>query len=330
MPLKNHTKTRPFTEAGPLSQMSAWYEEERNVMWAMLHAHPRPCFNPELLKDIDNLVRAARDSNLPIDFWVTGSTVPGLYNVGGDLSYFAQHIRSGERAQLKAYARACIDAVYEAMNGFGVGAISIAMIEGTALGGGFEAALAHEFVLAQKGAKLGFPEIAFNLYPGMGAYSLVARKAHMRLAEQLISSGEAFSAEWHYDKGLVDLVFEAGDAYVATRTFIDGLRPKLNGVRAMLRTRRRVLPITKSELLDITEDWSASAFRLGEKDLAYMERLVMLQNKRTVKTATGPSRALAPAPGLVPDKAPATPKVLAHHAGPAGVARKGPGALTAV
>jgi hypothetical protein len=55
----------------------------------------------------------------------------------------------------------------------------------------------------------------------------------------------------------------------------------------MLRTRRRVLPITKSELLDITEDWVESAFKLEEKDLAYMERLVMLQNKRGVKAPTG-------------------------------------------
>src|SRR5437879_2040446 len=217
MPLQNHPKTRRFIEAGTLTQSSAWYEAERNVLWMMLHAHPRPCFNPELLKDISNLTRAVRAINLPIDFWVTGSTVPGLYNVGGDLSYFAQHIRSGERAPLMAYARACVDAVYEALTGFGVGAITIAMVEGTALGGGFEAALAHEYVLAQKDAKMGFPEIAFNLYPGMGAYSLVARKAHMRLAEQLISTGEAHTAEWHHEKGLVDRLFEQDEAYKATR-----------------------------------------------------------------------------------------------------------------
>jgi DSF synthase len=42
------------------------------------------------------------------------------------------------------------------------------MVEGSALGGGFEAALAHHFVLAQRDARLGFPEIAFNLFPGMG------------------------------------------------------------------------------------------------------------------------------------------------------------------
>lgn len=291
MPLQNHPKTRRFIEAGTLTQSSAWYEAERNVLWMMLHAHPRPCFNPELLKDISNLTRAVRAFHQPIDFWVTGSTVPGLYNVGGDLSYFAQHIRAGERAPLMAYARACVDAVYEALTGFGVGAITIAMIEGTALGGGFEAALAHEYVLAQKDVKMGFPEIAFNLYPGMGAYSLVARKAHMRLAEQLISSGEAHTAEWHHEKGLVDRLFEQGEAYKATRTFIDSLRPKLNGMRAMLRTRRRVLPISKTELLDITEDWAESAFQLEEKDLAYMERLVLLQGKRSAKS---PGAAAAP------------------------------------
>lgn len=285
MPLHNHSKTRRFTEAGELAQIDAWYEEGRNIMWMMLRAEPRPSFNPVLLTDIANLARAARESQLPIDFWVTGSSVPGIFNAGGDLALFAKHIRAGERAPLRAYARACVDAVHEAMTGFGVNAITLAMVEGTALGGGFEAALAHDFLLAQKDAKMGFPEIAFNLFPGMGAYSFVARRAHAKLAEELILSGEAFTADWHCEKGLVDRVFEPGDAFMATRGFIDHLRPKLNGVRAMLRTRRRVHPITRSELLDITEDWSEAAFGLQEKDLAYMERLVLLQNRRTSRPA---------------------------------------------
>lgn len=283
MHLQNHAKTRRFIEAGPLTQMSVWYETGRNVLWMMLHTNPRPCFNPQLLKDVAAVIQAAKASNLPIDFWVTGSTIPGIFNAGGDLSYFVEHIRSGDRGPLMGYARACIDIVHEAMTGFGVDAITISLIEGTALGGGFEAALAHEYVFAQKGSMLGFPEIAFNLYPGMGAYSLAARKAHMRVAEELISTGVSQTAEWHHEKGLVDRVFEPGDAFVSTRSFIDTMKPKLNGIRAMLRARRRVLPVTKSELLDITEDWVESAFKLTDKDLAYMDRLVLLQNRKTVK-----------------------------------------------
>jgi DSF synthase len=274
---------RPFHEAGEFSQLLAYYEEERNTMWMMLRSEPRPCFNQQLVSDIIRLARAARESGLRFDFWVTGSLVPEIFNVGGDLNFFVDAIRKGDRDRLMAYARSCIDGVWEIYNGFGTGAVTIAMVEGSALGGGFEAALAHHYVLGQRGCKLGFPEVAFNLFPGMGGYSLVARKSNMRVAETLISTGESQCAEWHAERGLVDGVFEPGDALLQTRTFIDVTRPMLNSTRAMLRTRQRVLPLSRAELMDITEDWVNSAFMLEEKDVSFMERLVMLQNRRVSK-----------------------------------------------
>ncbi|WP_334161487.1 crotonase/enoyl-CoA hydratase family protein [Achromobacter insolitus] len=280
-----HPDCHPFTAAGNLKQLSAFYEEGRRVMWMMLRAQPRPCFNHELIDEIMTLARAAKDSGLPIDFWVTGSLVPQIYNVGGDLNFFAEAIRTGKREALRAYARACVDCVHAATRGFDTGAISLAMIEGTALGGGFEAALAHHFVLAQNTARMGFPEMAFNLFPGMGGYSLVARRSGMKLAEELIGSGESHTAEWFHGRGLVDVLFEPGDAYKATRTFIDVMRPKLNGMRAMLRARHRVLSLSRSELMDITEDWVEAAFSIDPKDRAYMERLVIAQNRRTASSA---------------------------------------------
>lgn len=282
MKLFNHPTCRPFTEAGNLSQLSAYYEEDRHIMWMLLRAEPRPCFNQALIEDIMMLAQAAKESTLQFDFWVTGSLVQNMFNVGGDLSFFAEAIKNRKREAMMAYARACIDCVHAAARGFDTGAISIAMVEGSALGGGFEAALAHHFVLAQNNARMGFPEIAFNLFPGMGGYSLVARKAGMRLAEELIWSGESHTAEWFESYGLVDRLFQPGDAYMATRTFIDTIRPKLNGMRAMLRARQRVLQLTRSELMDITEDWVHSAFTIEEKDRLYIERLVMLQDRHTV------------------------------------------------
>lgn len=228
-----------------------------------------------------NLSWLVRQSGFAVDFWVTGSLVPGMFNTGGDLHFFVECIKNGRREALRAYARACVDCVHAASRGFDTGAISLAMIEGSALGGGFEAALAHHFVLAQRDARLGFPEIAFNLFPGMGAYSLVARRAGMKLAEELIYKGESHSAEWYAPKGLVDIAFEEGQGFMAVRTFIDTLQPRLNGVRAMLRARQRVLQLPRSELMDITEDWVDAAFCLQAKDIAYMERLVLLQNRHT-------------------------------------------------
>lgn len=270
-----------FTDSARFTQLSGFYEQERRTIWMMLSAKPRPCFNHVLIEEIMNLGYLVQQSGYEVDFWVTGSLVPGLYNTGGDLEFFVDCIRSGRREALRAYARACVDCVHAASRGFDTGAISLAMVEGSALGGGFEAVLAHHFVLAQRDARMGFPEIAFNLFPGMGGYSLVARRAGMKLAEALIYKGESHTAEWHEQQGLVDLLFEPGQSYVATRTFIDTLRPKLNGVKAMLRARQRVLRLPRAELMEITEDWVDAAFSIEEKDIAYMERLVQLQNRHT-------------------------------------------------
>lgn len=270
-----------FTDPDRFTQLAGYYEEERRTLWMMLRAQPRPCFNHALIEEIMNMSWLVRQSGFSVDFWVTGSLVPDIYNTGGDLRFFVECIQHRRREALRAYARACVDCVHAASRGFDTGAITLSMVEGSALGGGFEAALAHHFLLAQRDARLGFPEIAFNLFPGMGGYSLVARRSGMKLAEELIYKGESHTAEWHQQHGLVDMLFEPGQGYVATRTFIDTLQPKMNGVRAMLRARQRVLQLPRSELMDITEDWVDAAFCLQPKDIAYMERLVQLQDRHT-------------------------------------------------
>ena len=87
----------------------------------------------------------------------------------------------------------------------------------------------------------------------------------MKLAEELICEGESHTAEWFETRGLVDRLFQPGESYRATRTFIDTLRPKLNGVKAMLKARQRVLQLTRAELMDITEDWVDFAFPLKKR-----------------------------------------------------------------
>ncbi len=281
MTIINQATCKLFTDSVRFTQLAAYYEEERRTVWMMLRAQPRPCFNHALIEEIMNLSWLVRQSGFEVDFWVTGSLVPEMYNTGGDLRFFVECIENGRREALRAYARACVDCVHAASRGFDTGAITLSMVEGSALGGGFEAALAHHFLLAQRDARLGFPEIAFNLFPGMGGYSLVARRSGMKLAEELIYNGESHTAEWYQQQGLVDVLFEPGQGYVATRTFIDTLQPKMNGVRAMLRARQRVLQLPRSELMDITEDWVDAAFCLQQKDVAYMQRLVQLQDRHT-------------------------------------------------
>lgn len=287
----------PYTAAGELTQLSVLYEPARRTLWMRMRPQPQPCFTTELLREILRVFDAVRLDD-SVDFCVFGSALAGIFNTGGDLALFASAIRRDEQDELRKYAYLCCEAVYEAYRGLGRDIIGIALVEGSALGGGFEAALAHQYVFAQKDAKLGFPEIAFNLFPGMGAYSFVSRRTNRRLCQQLITSGTAHTAEWCAEQGLVDTVFDPGQGVAVVRAHIDSLRPRLNGVKAMFRAARRVDGLTHDELLDITDDWVDAAFRLSEPELAYMEKLVKLQRKRVgTSAATVPARTASCAHG---------------------------------
>lgn len=106
-----------FTDTERFTQLSAYYEEERHTIWMMLRAQPRPCFNHALIEEIMNLSWLVRQSGYLVDFWVTGSLVPEMYNAGGDLQFFVECIQNGRREALRAYARACVDCVHAASRG---------------------------------------------------------------------------------------------------------------------------------------------------------------------------------------------------------------------
>jgi DSF synthase len=205
--------------------------------------------------------------------------MPGFFNTGGDLQLFQEKIRARDRQALTDYADACVVAIHGLMTGFGTSTITLSMVEGAALGGGLECALAHQFALAQSDARMGFPEIAFNLFPGMGAYSTVYRRAGQTLAEELLLGGSMRSGDWYHEKGLVYQVFAPSQGIRAVRTLVDTFIPKLNGIRGTLAARQRVAGISLEELLDVTHAWVERALSLEQKDLAYMARLVNAQSK---------------------------------------------------
>jgi enoyl-CoA hydratase len=86
----------------------------------------------------------------------------------------------------------------------------IAAVNGLALGGGCETALACTIRLASPGAKFGQPEIRLGLIPGFGGTQRLPRLVGKGVALQLILTGEMVSAEEAYRIGLVNEVVEAG------------------------------------------------------------------------------------------------------------------------
>ena len=84
--------------------------------------------------------------------------------------------------------------------------LSIAAINGLALGGGLELALACNFRVAAQDAKLGLPEIKIGLMPAYGGTQLLPRLIGESRAEAMMLSGEAVNAEQALQMGLVNQV----------------------------------------------------------------------------------------------------------------------------
>jgi len=89
-----------------------------------------------------------------------------------------------------------------------LGKPSIAMINGFALGGGCEAALACTLRTASTTAKLGLPEVSLGIIPGYGGTQRLARIAGPGVAREWILTGDIFSAEEAYRVGIVNRLFE--------------------------------------------------------------------------------------------------------------------------
>jgi enoyl-CoA hydratase len=92
-----------------------------------------------------------------------------------------------------------------------MGKPSIAAINGFALGGGCELALACTMRIASRTARLGQPEVKLGILPGYGGSQRLARLCGKGVAHELILTGDMISAEEGWRIGLVNRVTEPGD-----------------------------------------------------------------------------------------------------------------------
>ncbi len=157
---------------------------------------------------------------------------------------------------------------------------TISLIQGEALGGGFEAAISSNVIVAERGVKMGLPEVLFNLFPGMGAYSLLSRKIGFDAAEKMILSGSLFSAEQLYDMGIVDILAEQGEGEVAVYRYIKSANRARNTFKSMRKVKDICNKVSYQELVDIATVWADAALQLTAKDLRMMKRLVRRQNTK--------------------------------------------------
>lgn len=277
------------------TQLTTYFDPHAQVAWGYMHSEPRPCFTPALLQDLlawCQAVTAQIDDPDQVDvrYMVTASTYPDVFNYGGDLNRFAELIVARDRGRLAQYAQACIEPLYlNAVHLNRPGIKSIALVQGDALGGGFECALSANVLIAERGTKLGFPEILFNLFPGMGALSLLGRRVGYQKAEQMILSGRLFLAEELHALGVVEVLAEKGEGERAVQDYVRREARSRNGALALRSVRDEIQPISYAELMRVTEIWVDAALRLETKDIRMMERLVSRQTGKAEGVETAPA-----------------------------------------
>jgi cyclohexa-1,5-dienecarbonyl-CoA hydratase len=105
-------------------------------------------------------------------------------------------------------------------------AVTAAVVRGRCLGGGFELALACDFIFAEASATFGLPEIALGVFPPAASAILPARIGTAR-ATSAILTGDPWSAQAWFDAGLIESVVADGSIDAAVEQWFDAhLRPR--------------------------------------------------------------------------------------------------------
>ncbi|MGZ8441585.1 MAG: crotonase/enoyl-CoA hydratase family protein [Candidatus Deferrimicrobiaceae bacterium] len=268
--------------------ISTRFDDRHGVFWCIMQPKGRPCFSLELLEelravemDLERYAGITRPEDLPLRYFVFASGTPGVFNYGGDLEWFIQCVNSRDVAALRRYARLCVDVLHSYFMNFDLPITTISLVQGAALGGGFEAALGGDVVIAEKSAVLGFPEVLFNLFPGMGAYNFLSRRIGMARTERMILGGKTFRAEELLEDGVLDIVTEDGNGENALYDYVEKHSRKQYVYESLFKIRRSVFPVHHEEMMEISELWVDTALRIGPREIRLMERLVNAQARVT-------------------------------------------------
>jgi len=214
----------------------------------------------------------------PIRYAVMMSDHPSYFSVGGDLALFRQCIERQDAEALRAYSLQCLDIIYRwTMAGGDVA--TIAVVQGRALGGGFEAVLAANHIIAEEQAEFGFPEILFGLFPVSGGMSLLARRIGVHRAEKMMGDGRLYPARDLLDLGVIDEVCGQGEGPTTVRAYIQRHRSSQRARMMLQRAKLRMSALDINELRLVVDEWIETALALTPKETRVLDALIGMQKK---------------------------------------------------
>jgi len=279
-----HRPKSPERFWGHLEQIESSFDISNATVWSYMNFEGRAAFNPELLDDFDqmhrNIARFKQEQQDCFNFLVLGSKHPDFFCLGGDLDHFSSCIVRKDREGLFNYGLASVQVLYRTWQITFQNVISIALVQGDALGGGFESILSFDMICAEKGTKFGFPEHLFGLFPGMGGLTLLGRKLGFAKAEQLVRTGKMMTAEELYELGVIQILSEPGQGVRDIQKFISRTGSRHKAACMYHLAVKRANRLSFSELEDIVRLWVDAAMEISPRELKIMQRLVSAQTEK--------------------------------------------------
>jgi len=264
----------------PYKYLRLEWSAELGALRVRTYVKPIQCYSLAGLTEMQRVLDDIAESPGLVRHLVLTSDVAGVFNFGGDLSLFVLLIRARDIESLRMYGRRCVDLVWWLENASSRGVHTTVLVQGDTLGGGLESVMPFHKVIFERSAQAGFPEVLFNLFPGMGAWSFVIRKAGFSVANEMILSGRLYTADQLFRRHLVDLVVEDGEGEAAIEAVVQSVNPRLRGTLAALEGRRMSSPITYETLMTVIDKWTDTAMALSDRDLRLMERLARAQVRK--------------------------------------------------
>ena len=237
-------------------------------------------FTPDLVAEFRGLVEDLHDGRkrhpLP-NYAVVQSADPDYFSMGGDLRFFRECIQRRDAATLRDYSMRCLDLLLSWNGKFKDTTTSIALVQGRALGGGFEMALGMDYLIAEEHSSFGFPEIMFGLFPCTGAMGLLASRIGPRAAERMMTNKKIYGAAELFDMGLVDELCPSGQGELAVERFIANHSSRMKARLKVQQSRSRHETLDHAEGVRIVEDWVETAMCLSPEEMRSMDMLIMMQ-----------------------------------------------------
>lgn len=195
------------------------YEKKDNLAWITLN-------RPEVLNAQNDhlrseVIHAVKNANQDDEVYVIVITGAGdkAFSAGADISMFTEWTPMDVIKLFKKEKRA-VEVIRDVIKPV------IAMVNGLALGGGFELAMSCDMIVASENARFGLPEVNVGVIPGGGGTQMLTKLVGEKKAKELIFTGKFISAQEAYHLGIVNVVAPSEKLRETTEDLANKLKAK--------------------------------------------------------------------------------------------------------